>query len=123
MSVAKDVVDFVAANSAFVIGTDLFLGKLQLGDDTGVTIMETIGHENETNMVSQGIRIMAFYNDYLAAQMACQTVYNLIAYNNGFISNSNHYFNCVPMNTPNLFSDNIHGKVVFAATFVVYRER
>lgn len=123
MSIARDIVEYVDANTSFTVGSDLFLGFLPDDKDVGISIADGGGYENETNMLSSIINIASLANDYTTSENNCQSIYNLLVYSNGFTITSGYVFNCVPLNTPTYVGLDEQQKVIVTCAVVLYKEK
>ena len=123
MSLSTEILDHISAQTSLTLGTDLFLVFLPKNVETGVTIIESGGYENDSNMLRQLFRITSVGADPVSAESNCREVYNLMSYNNGLQLPSYLIFNSIPMATPQFLhlADNTYP--VYVASFVLYTER
>lgn len=123
MSIAKDITKYINDNTAFVVGTDLFLGTLPIEKETGVVIAAIGGQENDTNMLQILLHITAVADDYTTADANCYTVYNKLVFSNGFTIDSGYVFNIVPVGVPTYIGLNERQKVIMTCTVALFKAK
>ena len=61
---AREILDYIESQTSLVIGTNLFLGNLADGVDTGVILFDNPGEQNDTGMLRFIVGINSIARDY-----------------------------------------------------------
>lgn len=119
---AKQVLDYVESKTTLTIGTDLFLGNLADGVDTGVILFDGPGQDNDTGMLRFIIGINSIARDYATARVNCILAFTPLAYSNGFTIDNKKFFNTTVMSNPAYVGLNEKGYSMFSASIIAYTE-
>ena len=120
--VTKELVDYIESATTLIVGTDLFLGVYPTDDRVGVLISDLGGPHNDTDMGAFQILINARYQDYQTTIEKIKSVYNLLAYSNGFTLTSYTVFNTVPVSMPQFLGTDDTGLLMFSSIINLFTE-
>jgi len=117
----KGVADYIVANSALVLATTLFVGRIPAEVQEASVIFEHSGGLNESGLKRKIIEIRTIAPDYISGDTLINSLFSLFAYNNGCtFSDASVIFNSVPLATPQFIGYDEHLKAVFMCSVAFY---
>jgi len=123
MSLATEIIDYIAAQTALTEGVDLFYTYMPRDKETGVIISEIGGTENDTNMYRKLFHIISVGANPVSAEAICTQVLELFTFCNGIQLASKKIFNGVSMASPQFLHMAKDNYPVYTASFVLFTER
>lgn len=123
MNITRELIDYIEANTDFIIGGDLFQGKLPDTNTNGVIVSHSGGYENDTNLMALTVHFASHYNDYDTANDRLEVIYNLLANSNGLTIASGYIFNSVPLKLVGFVTVTEENKYIFSCSVVCYITR
>jgi len=122
MSFLSDFVKYIAANSSFILDTDLFVGVDVVDAPLKCVIVQESGGgtENESGMMSQPIQVIVKAQSYPEARELSYTVYDLLNNKPGFSSLSDVFY-CEVFSLPALIDRGELGVYIFSTNFLLKR--
>jgi hypothetical protein len=123
MNATRELIDYMVANSPFVVGTDLFQGKIPSTNLDGVVVTHMVVDENDTLMQAIQINCASHYIDYDTANDKLTLLYNLLAYCNGLTLASGYVYNVVPIKPVGFITVTDENKYIFSFSVVCYITR
>lgn len=120
MSLILDIVDYIAANSALVVDTSLFVGEEESDSpDQCVTVIGSPGFDTESGMEVRPFQVIAKDTAYVDAETIAKTVYDLLKNKPGFSSILTDVFYCEVLNSPYPLDRDARGRHVFVSNFII----
>ncbi len=123
MNATREMLDYIEANTAFVIGTDLFQAKLPDTNVNGVIVTHAVVDENDTLMQVIQINCASHYDDYDTANDQLVLIYDLLAYCNGLTIASGYVYNVVPIKPVGFITVTDENKYIFSFSVICYITR
>ena len=123
MNITREILDYIEANTSFVIGTDMFQGRILDTNTNGVVISHDGGIENESLMNEQPIHFASHYDDYDTANDKLVILYNLLVFSNGLTLASEYVFNITPLKLVGFVAVTEQNKYIFSFSVVCYLTR
>ena len=123
MNITREMMDYIEANTAFVIGTDLFQGKIPDTNSNGIVISHNGGIENDTLLQSIPVHFASCYNDYDTANDQLIIVHDLVSHCNGLTLASGYVHNIVPLKLAGFVDVTEQNKYIFSFSVVCYITR
>ena len=123
MNIAHEIIDYIVSETSLVVGTDIFQAILPTTNDNGIVVSSSGGTESDSLMQSYMVDIACQYNDYDTASDNLTTVYNLLAYSNGFTLASGVAHNSTPIKLPGFVTITDQNKYIFSCSLICYITR
>jgi len=121
MSLVQDIARYIAANSTFVMDTDLFVGAETVDTPSGsIIVREFSGStENESGLKERAIQILSQDKGYIGAESLINTVYVLFANKSGFVSTDlTDIFYASVSSMPGFVDRDASGNFVFSCSLI-----
>jgi len=123
MNLSRELILYLAGETAFAAGVDLFQGLLPGDTLEGFTFTQTGGNETDSNLMQSIISITAVYRDYDTAHDNLMIVYKLLAYSHGATLNTLTVLESTPMKHPGMVTRTEQGYYIFSCSVVFNYER
>lgn len=129
MALLDDIGGYVNDNTAFTLGTDLFLSLLPESPDNGVVLIEntgvapifTQGSTNLPKLERPEIQVLVRHTSYATGRANAETVYRLLTQVTNATINGNLYQRIEAIASPALMERDVNRRVIFTTNFNVIR--
>lgn len=129
MALLDDIGGYVNDNTAFTLGTDLFLSLLPESPDNGVVLIEntgvapifTQGSTNLPKLERPEIQVLVRHTSYSTGRANAETVYRLLTQVTNATINGNLYQRIEAIASPALMERDVNRRVIFTTNFNVIR--
>jgi len=119
LSLVQDITTYIAANTDFVLDTDLFVGAETVDTPSGsIIVREFAGStRNESGLEERSIQILSSDRGYINAELLLNSVYNIFANSAGFSDDANisGVFFVSSLGLPGLVDRDATGNFVFSS--------
>lgn len=123
MNITRELLLHLETATALVVGTDLFMGVLPAGIETGILLYEFSGSQNYSGLKSSSLQIAVVKDDYDTANDTIHSLWDVLVFNNGLTLDSGQYLlNIVPLKYPGFVTTTEHDKFLFTCSIVIYFE-
>ena len=130
MALLDDIGGYVEDNTAFALGTDLYLSLLPESPDNGIVILEntgvapifTQGSNNLPKMERPEIQVLVRNTSYSTGRANAETIYRLLTQVTNATINGNLYQRIEAIASPALMERDLNRRVLFTTNFNVIRE-
>lgn len=123
MNLSRELILYLANETAFIAGVDLFQGLLPVDILEGFTFTQIGGNETDSNLMQSIISMTAVYRDYDTAHDNLMVVYKLLAYSHGATFGSVSILESTPIKHPGMVTRTEQGYYIFSCSVVFNYER